>query len=144
MAPSRRRNRVLFLLGVLGLFGLLNFVPTGSWVPAGVGPELLHRFGLGFPVKWRYDPGYRHTGKKRDQHAVTPPESWLFDARAAAIDAGAAVTAALTALTVRTLRQRAGGGFSGWFINHTLLRWAGRPSARAGHGCNDHLGPRRR
>jgi hypothetical protein len=109
MAQSQHRNRVLFVAGVLALFGLLNALPTGSWVPVGIGPAAMHRFGFGFPLKWAYDPEYRHTGKKRDQHAVSAVGNWRSDGAAAGIDLAVGGVMAAIALGYRLLLRKATG-----------------------------------
>lgn len=110
MGWSRVTRRWLFVLGVLVLFGLLNTFPFGGWLPVGVGPDAAHRFGHGFPLKWWYDPAYRHTGKKRDQHSLSPRDAWAFDGSALAVDVATGLAVALTALAIRILQQRSRGG----------------------------------
>ena len=73
-------------------------------------PTDVERFGYGFPWKWCYDPGYRHTGLARDQHAVTPFAGWEYDVGAGALDLLAAVVVIGMWLGVNELWQISHGG----------------------------------
>lgn len=107
MQRSKWKRRLLFLALVFLLFAMVNALPFGGWLPVGVGPAEVHRFGHGFPLKWWHDPAYVHTGKKRDQRPVLPHDQWVFDGRALAIDAAVGLVIVLTALGIRMAIQRA-------------------------------------
>ena len=95
-----KRDRISVALIVLAQLALFNVLPTNL-------PQV-DQYGRGFPLKWEYDPAYKHS-QFRNKSTYGPRDGWQFDGRALAIDIGFGLAALGVLLAWNEIYQRARG-----------------------------------
>lgn len=95
-------DRLALTLRIFGFAIFLNGLESNM-------PTDQSRFGFGFPKKFAYDPGYVHTGKKRNKHAVLTYDKWRFDQTALAIDLATVLFVGGVAMAANEVVQRSLG-----------------------------------